>query len=456
MSQTAEVVICGAGIAGISAAYHLAVNHGVRDIALIDQRSPLSLTSDKSTECYRNWWPGPGEAMVSLMNRSIDIMDHLAEESGNAFNLNRRGYLYLTGDETHIDQFVQWSHEPSRLGAGPLRIHDDNQENTYYSPTINGKLRNHVNGADLLLNPNLIRENFPFLGDNVIAGLHVRRAGWVSAQQMGMYLLNRAQDSGVRLVRARIIDLETSAGRVEGVILENGILLTTRNFVAAPGPLLNQVTNMLGVDLPVFNELHLKVAFNDHKQVLPREAPMLIWSDPQHLSWSPEEREILMEYPQDRTLLEEMPSGAHTRPEGGHGSTTNLMLWEYHNPTMEPVWPIPIDPQYPETVLRGLSRMIPGLKIYFNRSTRPFVDGGYYTKTQENRPLIGPLPISGAYVIGALSGFGIMAALGAGDLLADHLTGSPLPHYAPAFHLDRYKDPDYQRMLYGWEDSGQL
>ena len=53
--QTAAAVICGAGIAGISAAYHLAVRQGVRDVVLVDERPPLSLTSDKSTEYYRNW-----------------------------------------------------------------------------------------------------------------------------------------------------------------------------------------------------------------------------------------------------------------------------------------------------------------------------------------------------------------------------------------------------------------
>src|SRR5256886_11256899 len=45
-------------------------------------RSPLSLTSDKSTECYRNWWPGPGDDMVALMNRSIDLLrseEHTSE-----------------------------------------------------------------------------------------------------------------------------------------------------------------------------------------------------------------------------------------------------------------------------------------------------------------------------------------------------------------------------------------
>ncbi len=57
MSRTAEVVICGAGIAGISAAYHLAVRHGVRRVVLVDERAPLSLTSDKSTKAYRIWCP---------------------------------------------------------------------------------------------------------------------------------------------------------------------------------------------------------------------------------------------------------------------------------------------------------------------------------------------------------------------------------------------------------------
>src|SRR3989337_3315760 len=93
---TPPILICGAGIAGISAAFHLAVRHGIEDIILVDERPPLSLTSDKSTECYRNWWPGPGDAMVSLMNRSIDLMEEFARLSNNQFALNRRGYLYAT------------------------------------------------------------------------------------------------------------------------------------------------------------------------------------------------------------------------------------------------------------------------------------------------------------------------------------------------------------------------
>jgi glycine/D-amino acid oxidase-like deaminating enzyme len=50
-STSAEVVVCGAGIAGISAAHELAVRRGVRGVVLVDERPPLTLTSDKSTEC---------------------------------------------------------------------------------------------------------------------------------------------------------------------------------------------------------------------------------------------------------------------------------------------------------------------------------------------------------------------------------------------------------------------
>jgi glycine/D-amino acid oxidase-like deaminating enzyme len=165
---------------------------------------------------------------------------------------------------------------------------------------------------------------------------------------------------------------------------------------------------------------------------------------------------LLSEDESTRRFLEDMPPGVHTRPEGGADSDIILMLWEYRLHEIEPVWPPLLDEQYPEIALRGLATMLPGLKAYFDKSPRPVLDGGYYTKTRENRPLIGSLPIGGAFLIGALSGYGLMASCAAGELLAAHLTGSALPPYAPAFTLDRYDDPAYQRLLLNWGDSGQL
>jgi glycine/D-amino acid oxidase-like deaminating enzyme len=104
-------------------------------VLIVDERPPLSLTSDKSTECYRNWWPGPGEAMVALMNRSIDLLEELAHESENIFHLNRRGYLYLTAQEKQISELLRSARESSQLGAGPLRILEGKAGEPDYQPS---------------------------------------------------------------------------------------------------------------------------------------------------------------------------------------------------------------------------------------------------------------------------------------------------------------------------------
>jgi sarcosine oxidase, subunit beta len=456
LKDSYEVIICGAGIAGISVAYHLAVKNGIRDILLVDQGPPFSLTSDKSSECYRNWWPGPGDAMVALMNRSIDLLEELAQESGNIFQLNRRGYLYINADHQQIPLLIKSAESISRLGAGPLRIYETANARSSYSPSQPHGYAESPDGADLILDADLLQHQFPYITERAVAALHVRRAGWFSGQQLGSYLLDCARQAGVLYAQARIIGINLQAGRVHSVELEDGRRIQTQYFVNAAGPLLNQVGAMLGISLPVYNELHLKLAFKDTLGIVPREAPLLIWSDPMLLPWSQIERELLIDEDQHHQLLQTMPPGMHTRPEGGAGSNILLMLWDYNVRPVEPVWPLPHDPDFPEVLLRGLSTMLPGLQAYFDRMERPYLDGGYYTKTRENRPLVGPLPVTNAFLIGALSGFGLMAACAAGELLALHMTGKSLPPYAPAFMLERYQDLEYLRSIENIEDTGQL
>jgi glycine/D-amino acid oxidase-like deaminating enzyme len=182
----------------------------------------------------------------------------------------------------------------------------------------------------------------------------------------------------------------------------------------------------------------------------------LIWNDPQDLPWSDDEREIFAADPAYAHLMQTFPAGAHTRPEGGADGSTVLMLWDYRRHRIDPVFPVPLDEQYPEIVLRGLAAMVPGLKAYIGRSARPRLDGGYYVRTPENRPLIGPTPVEGAYLLGAISGFGIMSACAAGELLAAHVAGAGLPGYAPAFALSRYADPAYVSSLGDVGETGEL
>lgn len=457
MHNSADIVICGAGIAGIAAAHALAVRQGIRNVVLVDERPPLSLTSDKSTECYRNWWPGPGDAMVALMNRSVDMLEELADGSDNRFLLNRRGYLYASAAPERIDTMRAAAAEAEALGAGPTRIHSGDDNGTY-TPTSAHGYKGQPAGADLILDKNLIRTQFPYLADDTLALVHARRCGWLSAQQLGMLMLEQARAHGVTLLPGRVTAVDAEGGRVRGVRMETGgatHTIATDTFVSAAGPFQAEICRMLGVELPVYSELHIKASINDHLGVVPRDAPMLIWTDPIQLAWTDEEREMLADT-DEAWLLDALPAGVHARPEGGPGSTALLMLWAYHSRPVPERFPITIDDSFLEVALRGMSRMVPGLAAYLERTPKPYLDGGYYTRTRENRPLIGPLPVPGAYLVGALSGFGVMAACAAGELLAAHITGGALPHYAPAFALDRYDDPHYQALLERWGDEGQL
>ena len=455
MKNTAEIVICGAGIGGISAAYMLAVRHGLKDILLVDERAPLSLTSDKSTECYRNWWPGPGDAMVKMMNRSIDIFEEIAEESGNIFHLNRRGYLYATTNFARITHLEGFAEEASSLGAGEIRRHTGSSTNGYRPAKPEG-FQDAINGADLITDKGLIQEHFSYFSDDVAGVLHVRKAGWLSAQQYGMYLLEQARTQGVELVSDRVVGVDMVAGKVSAVRLAGGQELKTSIFVNAAGPMLAEVGRMLGVDIPVFNELHLKAAFNDAHGVVERDAPLLIYTDEQELDWSDEERARLAEDAETRWLTGLLPSGTHVRPEGGTHAETIILLWDLHNEPVEAVIPPPLDPMYPEIAMRGLIKLLPKLCVYLERMPRPYIDGGYYTRTQENRPLACPLPVEGAYLIGAMSGYGIMGSPALGELTAAHIAGARLPDYAPDFDLNRYQNPEYRKVLDSWVDSWQL
>lgn len=457
---TADIVICGAGISGISAAYYLSVKHGLKNIILVDEREPLTFTSDKSTECYRNWWPGPGDEMVRYMNRSIDLLDHLADESDNYFGLNRRGYVFLTGNPEKAKGMQAFAQEASALGAGELRIHRGQPDDPLYIPHHAEGYKNMPEGADLILDPAMIQRIFPFITDQAIAMLHPRRCGWLSAQQLGMYLLQQAKARGVQLWPGRVTDVVVEKGRVTAVdvnLTDGGLTRThTSRFLNAAGPLIGQVGQLMGLDLPIYNELHAKISIRDDLGVIPRDVPLMIWEDPVHLLWSEDERAELAADPALSWLLNQFPAGVHFRPEGAGDSPMLLILWTYDLESKEVVWPPQFDADYPEIVLRGLARMAPGLTPYIGRA-RPWVDGGYYCKTRENRPLIGPLPVEGAYLFGAVSGYGIMASQAGGELIAAHITSSTLPTYAPAFLLSRYENLAYQQLLANWDaTSGQL
>ncbi|MEP7000201.1 MAG: FAD-binding oxidoreductase [bacterium] len=453
MTTRADIVICGAGIAGVAAAYHLAVRHGMHDVVIVDDRDPLTLTSEKGTQGYRNWWPGPDDTMLRFVTRSIDLLEELADETNNLFRLNRRGYLFVTAEDVGVERLRAAARQVSDFGMGAVREHPGA---TPYLPAPAEGFHDQPIGADLLLGDEASHA-FPFLSRTTKAALHVRRAGWMNALALGAWMLKQSAAVGVTFVRDRVSAIDTTGGRVSRVRLASGASIDTNRVVLATGPMLPETGRMLGLELPLFHELHAKVTFRDTHGVVPRSAPFTIWIDPMQLAFTPGEHSALGDDHTARHLLDTFPGGVHVRPvDGIHGSEL-FFIWTYHTERCAPSWPPTYDRHYGEACLRGLTAMVPGMSSYLNRAERGFVDGGYYCKTTDNRPLIGPLPVEGAYVIGALSGTGIMTSQSAADLLAAHLTHGPLPDYASAFLPSRYDDPAYVEQAFRWGAlTGQL
>ena len=438
MRSRADVVICGAGIAGIAAAYHLAVRHGVRRVVIADERDPLTLTSDKGTQGYRNWWPGPDDTMLRLVGRSIDLLEASAAESGNAFRMNRRGYLFATADPAQAARLEATARQVSAFGMGPLRLHPN--ERTYMPAPAEGYAA-RLDGADLLAGDDVRRE-FPYLAPDTVSALHIRRAGCLNAVALGTWLLEQAVVAGAGFVRERVVAVDTTGGQVRSVRFASGDVIEAERFVIAAGPELPRAAQMLGVELPVFHELHAKLTMRDPRGAVPRNAPFVIWSDPITLDLTDSERRRF----EPAGVL---PGGVHARPVDLAYGDELYLIWTFETDARPYAWPPVFDPGLADVLLRGCARMIPGMRPYVGTATG-VVDGGYYCKTPENRPLIGPLPVSGAYVVGALSGSGVMAAHASGELLAQHVAGAPLSDYARWFLPSRYDDPAYRELVGQW------
>ena len=201
--------------------------------------------------------------------------------------------------------------------------------------------------------------------------------------------------------------------------------------------------------MPIYNTFQQKIAFEDKARAIPRDMPFSIDLDEQMIDWSDDEREILLAEPEFSWLAKRMPGAIHCRPDGGDRGTWLKLGWAYNQKPESATWEPPLNDQFPEIVLRGAARLNPSLRSYYGqlpRSTHHY--GGWYTMTEENWPLVGPMGPDGAFMNCAMSGFGTMAACAGGELCAAWVAGSDLPAYATDLATARYQDANLMRTLH--------
>ena len=144
-----------------------------------------------------------------------------------------------------------------------------------------------------------------------------------------------------------------------------------------------------------------------------------------------------------------MPGSIHCRPDGGDKGNWVKLGWAYNETPATATWEPPLDDNFPDIVLRGAARLNPKLKDYYGQLPRTMHHyGGWYSMTDVNWPLIGPMGPEGAFMNCAQSGFGTMAACASGELCAAWVAGTELPSYSDAFSLARENDAVLMRTLH--------
>ncbi|MGH7104052.1 MAG: NAD(P)/FAD-dependent oxidoreductase [Acetobacteraceae bacterium] len=439
MGPGADVAVIGAGNIGLAVAYYLGERHGLRNVVLIDARDPMSLTSAASGENYRNWWPHP--VMTAFTNDSISRLEEIATASGNRIAMSRRGYVLVTRRTKPFDLIEDLYRGYGEAADRLIRVHEG-PGTAGYVPPRQAAWDQVPDGVDVLFNVATIRETFPNFAPDAAAVVHIRRAGRISGQQLGQFMLERIRASGGRLLRGRVQAIETAAPFALAIETECGSVgLKAERVVNAAGPNCRDVALLLDEDVPIHCVFQQKIAFEDRTGAIPRTMPFTIDLDGQMLPWTEEERAILAEDRTSARLLESMPGGIHCRPDGRESGTWIKLGWAFKSSPSDPRAPEPIDAQFPDIVLRAASRLHPALKAYIGRLPRGAGHyGGYYAMTEENWPLIGPMRTPGAFIAAALSGFGTMAACMTGEICAAWIAGGALPAYAPALSLARYAD----------------
>ncbi len=451
-----DVAVIGAGIIGLSTAYYLKKHQPQLSVCLTDPVQPMSFTSAQSGENYRNWWPHP--VMTQFTDHSIDLMEDLAGDIGTQINMTRRGYVLCTRS-ANIESLLSelhYGYSESKRGSQPaIRVHE--APNSSYLPPDSEMWQQAPDGVDVLKSQKHIQQIFPTLSDQVNTVVHIRRAGAIDSHGMGQHMLRYFKEAGGVRIQSEVMSV---TGTDSGFVLEtkgaqNRILAT--QIVNAAGPYLNHIAEMFGETLPVSNVLQQKLAFEDTSQTVPRTLPFCIDLDAQQIDWTEDELASLQHSEEFHWLTETMPGAIHCRPEGGdHGNWVKLG-WAFNDRGTSVDRNPELMDAFPEIVVRGAAQLQPALKTYYQqlpRSRRHY--GGYYNMTEENWPLIGAMKTDGVFVAGAMSGFGTMAACGAGDLCARTLLNLPLPHYAPALSPARYGNAGLMKELAALSQKGIL
>ncbi len=221
LPKTAEVIIIGGGVMGASTAYHLA-KRGQRNIILLEKDEFFGQGATGRCAGGVRYQFGT-EVNVRLSLLSLPMLERFKEETGQAVDYRRPGYLFLLTSQEEVEVFRQNVEMQQRLGVGTQWLSGDE-----------------------------IRSLLPMMRlDDVLAGTFNPRDGLVDPNGVVMGYMGAAQRMGVKtLTSTPVIGIEVKNGHVTGIETP-GQKISCPVVVDATGPWSGLTSQMAGVRVPV-------------------------------------------------------------------------------------------------------------------------------------------------------------------------------------------------------------
>ena len=295
VSQTAEVVIVGAGIVGSSIAYHLTAA-GCHNVLVLERESSTGKGSTgKSMGGVRAQFSTPVSIRMSLY--SIPFYASFEERLGHPCDYRPQGYLFCATNERHL-AYLRTNYEKQvQLGLKTARL---------------------VEGSE-------IRERFPLLrADDIIGGSFCSTDGFVDPYSAMNGFMTWAVDHGASLWKnTAVTGIVSERNGIAGVQTTRGPV-ATRTVVNCCGAWAAELARMAGVDLPVTPLRRMLVPSEPFDQ-FPHTAPMII----------------------------DMSNGFHFRPE----SRGFLLAW--NDPEETPGFKTEFEPAFVEKILTRAADRVP-------------------------------------------------------------------------------------------------
>jgi sarcosine oxidase subunit beta len=221
MTETADVVVVGGGVVGVSAAYHLAAA-GAGRVLLLERATELGTGSTGACAGgFRHQFSSRVNIQLSLA--SVPMITGFTQEHGLPLDVVQDGYLFLVRDQRAWGEFLAGVDLQRSLGVEVEVLAPDEAVRLIPGITPDGLIGATFGPRDGIADPSGLTQGYATLA---------RRAG------VGV-------ETGVE-VRA----IETVRGRVAGVVTPAGPV-SAPVVVNAAGPWARPLAATAGVDLPV-------------------------------------------------------------------------------------------------------------------------------------------------------------------------------------------------------------